>query len=338
MNAAVLGDRLVFHGAPAGEKTLAVGRPAVVQVEETVASIPSYFVDPERACPATTLYRSVQVHGTLVAIEDVHEKAAALRALLDKHQPEGGFVPLDATHPLYAKVIASLLVFGVSLERLDGKNKLGQNRTPAERTKMLDAMWRRGAAGDVRAIDLVLAAARDTPRPAFLDGPPGVSMVCTVEGAARADEAAALLEHEYWNDRFTRAEIAEAHLASTAWVGAVDETGRLVGSARAVSDTTKRAWIYDVVVAPAARGRGIGAALVRLLLDHPAVRRTRIVELGTRDAQALYARFGFVPRDALPPRPYATTDMVLIRPRAGAAAVLSPARHAGPPMGAREPG
>ena len=38
--------------------------------------------------------------------------------------------------------------------------------------------------------------------------------------------------------------------------------------------------------------------------------------LGTRDAQALYARYGFVDRDALPPRGFVTTDMVLVRARA----------------------
>ena len=55
----------------------------------------------------------------------------------------------------------------------------------------------------------------------------------------------------------------------------------------------KRGWIYDVIVAPAWRGRRVGQALVRLLLDHPALRTTANVLLGTRDAQSLYAKFGF---------------------------------------------
>src|SRR5437660_1948594 len=52
---------IAFHAAPVGEKMAGLGRPAVVAAEEVVAAIPSYFVDPERACPATTYYRSVQV-------------------------------------------------------------------------------------------------------------------------------------------------------------------------------------------------------------------------------------------------------------------------------------
>src|SRR5436305_15343562 len=41
-------DALYFHGAPAGEKMDALGREAVISVEEVVAEIPSWFADPER--------------------------------------------------------------------------------------------------------------------------------------------------------------------------------------------------------------------------------------------------------------------------------------------------
>ncbi|HSO39436.1 MAG TPA: pyridoxamine 5'-phosphate oxidase family protein, partial [Labilithrix sp.] len=61
---------LAFHGAPAGEKMEGVGRPVVAGASETVASIPSYFVDPERACPATTYYVSVQAEGVLEQVDD----------------------------------------------------------------------------------------------------------------------------------------------------------------------------------------------------------------------------------------------------------------------------
>ena len=68
-----------------------------------------------------------------------------------------------------------------------------------------------------------------------------------------------------------------------------------------------------MIVAPAWRGRGVGQALTRLVLDHPAVRDTATVMLGTRDAQALYAKFGFVDVAARPPRGFTTTDMVRVR-------------------------
>jgi len=313
VNAALLAEKLVFHGAPAGEKLEAIGRECVVSAEEVVASIPSYFLDPERACPATTLYRSVQLHGRLEPIVDARDKAAALSALLAKHQPEGGFVPLDAEHPLYRRTLASLLVVGVSLERLDGKAKLGQNRTPDEQRGMVEALWRRGAVGDPAAIHAVIAANPKMPAPDFLRSPAGVRLECHASGLADAQAVATLLADAYWNDRFTREEIVAAHLASQAWVVARDEAGRIVASARAISDCAKYAWVYDVIVAPEWRGKRVGDAVVRLLLDHPAVRGAKLVRLGTRDAMRFYAKMGFIEREALPPRPYTSTEMVLVR-------------------------
>lgn len=312
LNAAIVGDRLVFHGAPVGEKTEAIGREVVVAAEEVVASVPSYFVDAERACPATTLYRSVQLHGTLDAVEDPRIKASALAALLDKHQPEGGFVPIAHDHALYQKTIASLLVVSVSLERLDGKAKLAQNRTPNEQRRIVEALWKRGDASDAEAAFAVAAANPQMPRPDFMRAPNDLRFDL---GRTRADAQACsdLLEGTYWNDRFSRDEIVRSHLASSAWVVARDSEGRIVASARALSDGVKYAWIYDVIVTPRWRGKRVGDAVVRLLLDHPAVRRARFVKLGTRDAMAFYARMGFVRTNELPPRPYASTEMIRVR-------------------------
>ncbi|MFT3772836.1 MAG: GNAT family N-acetyltransferase [Minicystis sp.] len=306
---------VAWHGAPAGEKMETVGRPAVVAAEEVVASVPSYFLDPERACPATTLYRSVEVHGTIERVDDPDHKAEVLQALMEKLQPEGGHVPIDARHPLYQKAVAGILVLRVGLERLDGKGKLAQNRTPAERVRLLEKLWERGLPGDPAAIELIRAANPDMPVPAFLAGPEGAVLACSLD-SRDADTAAELLDGAYWNTGMTRADIVRAHLGSTAWVGARDSSGRLVATARAISDQGKRAWIYDVMVAPAWRAKRLGEHVVRLLLGHPAVRRVRRVYLATRDAQSFYARLGFGDRHALETsrKPYPSTEMVLIRP------------------------
>ncbi|MEZ4271908.1 MAG: pyridoxamine 5'-phosphate oxidase family protein [Myxococcota bacterium] len=66
----LLGNMIAFHSAPVGEKIDLIGQSVVVSAEEIIAEIPSYFLDPQRACPATTYYQSVQIHGTLEAIED----------------------------------------------------------------------------------------------------------------------------------------------------------------------------------------------------------------------------------------------------------------------------
>jgi nitroimidazol reductase NimA-like FMN-containing flavoprotein (pyridoxamine 5'-phosphate oxidase superfamily)/GNAT superfamily N-acetyltransferase len=308
----VVGDALCFHGAPAGEKTETEGREAVVSAEEIVAAIPSYFLDPERACPATTLYRSAQIHGRIERVDDAHEKARVLAALMTKYQPEGGHVPIAADHPLYRKAIEGILVLRVALDDLDGKAKLAQNRTPEDRARLMEKLWERGSPGDAAAIELIRAHNPGTPIPLFLRGPAGTSLAAWL-GADDAPAAAALVDGAYWNEGLSAATLSRAHQGSTAWVGARDAAGALIATARAIGDLEKRAWIYDVMVAPTHRGRGVGEAVMRLLLDHPTLRRVRRVHLGTRDAQAFYERLGFGDRRALDVRPYPTTEMVLCR-------------------------
>jgi nitroimidazol reductase NimA-like FMN-containing flavoprotein (pyridoxamine 5'-phosphate oxidase superfamily)/GNAT superfamily N-acetyltransferase len=311
---------VAWHGAPAGEKMEAVGKPAVVAAEETVASIPSYFLDPERACPATTLYVSAMAHGAIERVDDPDHKAEVLAALMKKLQPEGGHVPIDARHPLYAKAVAGILVLRVPLERLDGKAKLAQNRAPEERRRLLTKLWERGAPGDLEAIERIRAACPDTPLPAFLVGPTGTTLTPSL-GPGDADAAADLLDGAYWNHDMSRADVIRAHLGSSAWVGARDADGALCATARAISDRGKRAWIFDVMVARSRRGEGLGAAVLRLLLAHPALRNVRRVYLATQDAQSFYARLGFGDRHELEiqKRPYPSTEMVLLRPREGVA-------------------
>jgi ribosomal protein S18 acetylase RimI-like enzyme len=61
--------------------------------------------------------------------------------------------------------------------------------------------------------------------------------------------------------------------------------------------TGVRAWIEDVVVDDAARGKGIAAELVRAALDHAARKGARTVDLTSRPdreaANRLYQRMGF---------------------------------------------
>jgi GNAT superfamily N-acetyltransferase/nitroimidazol reductase NimA-like FMN-containing flavoprotein (pyridoxamine 5'-phosphate oxidase superfamily) len=317
LNGVVVDGALCFHAAPVGEKSDAIGGAAVVTVEEIVATVPSWFSDAERACPATTLYRSAQAHGTLEAVTSRGDKARILQALMEKFQPEGRHVPLDPAHArfseLYDKQLDALAVVRLPLADVDGKSKLLQNRSPEERALVCDKLWRRGEPGDVRAVELIRAANPDMTTPEFLRSDiPGVTLSCAL-GPRDVAGAIALLAAQYWNVAYSPERIGAAQLASPAWVGAYDDKRRLVGSARAISDGCKTAWIYDVVTAPEWRGRGVGERVMRLLLDHPAVRDCPNQLLGTRDAVDFYRRFGFVPREEAPAKAYKTIDMQRIQ-------------------------
>jgi GNAT superfamily N-acetyltransferase len=104
--------------------------------------------------------------------------------------------------------------------------------------------------------------------------------------------AVALVRDAYWNEGVSDAILAASHRASVAWVG-LEHEGRLVATARAISDRVKRSWIYDVAVDHAYQRQGVGTALMELMLDHPMVRETNLF-LTTRDAMPFYAGLRFV--------------------------------------------
>jgi ribosomal protein S18 acetylase RimI-like enzyme/nitroimidazol reductase NimA-like FMN-containing flavoprotein (pyridoxamine 5'-phosphate oxidase superfamily) len=313
-------EMLCFHGAPVGEKSMCVGRPAVVTTEQVVAEIPSYWVDPVMACPATTLYLSAQVHGMIVELTEPAQRARALQKLMQTFQPEGGHAPITHDDPRYTKAIAGLFIAGISLDHLDGKAKLGQNRTPPKLSHLVHKLWERGAANDPRAMVLMLKANPSVERPAFLQGPHG----CTLEpwvDASELPQVLPLLRNEYWNrDRYTDNDLAMAHQNSSAWVAARAPSGELIATARVVSDGVKYGYIGDVATRSDWRNKGVGEALLRMLLTHPAVRNVTRLELATRDAVRLYERLGFAVVSAQHNGEFVRTTMARVQRRASCAA------------------
>jgi ribosomal protein S18 acetylase RimI-like enzyme len=83
-----------------------------------------------------------------------------------------------------------------------------------------------------------------------------------------------------------------------------DADEAMVGSLTLVvfsAPTGPRAWIEDVVVSVEARGKGVGAALVRAALGRAAAEGSRTVDLTSRPsreaANRLYVRLGFEQRE-----------------------------------------
>lgn len=68
-----------------------------------------------------------------------------------------------------------------------------------------------------------------------------------------------------------------------------------VGFARVVSDHTTIAYVGDVFVLEAWRGRGLARWLMECMTAHPELQGLRRWVLLTRDAHGLYEKFGFTP-------------------------------------------
>ncbi|HZT60487.1 MAG TPA: GNAT family N-acetyltransferase [Pyrinomonadaceae bacterium] len=70
--------------------------------------------------------------------------------------------------------------------------------------------------------------------------------------------------------------------------------GELVGFARVVTDYATFAWLADVFVLEAHRGRGLSKWLMEVILAHPELQGFRRWVLATKDAHGLYRQFGFI--------------------------------------------
>lgn len=66
-----------------------------------------------------------------------------------------------------------------------------------------------------------------------------------------------------------------------------------IGFARVITDTATFAYLADVFVDEAFRGRGLSKWLMQVIIDHPDLQRLRRFMLATRDAHELYKKFGF---------------------------------------------
>ena len=85
---------------------------------------------------------------------------------------------------------------------------------------------------------------------------------------------------------------------SFAVAAALDDSGRLAGMARALSDGVSDAYILDVVVDPEFRSQGIGRAIVSRLAEHLAAFGIDwIVCIGVPGSEAFYRAAGAAPMD-----------------------------------------
>lgn len=98
----------------------------------------------------------------------------------------------------------------------------------------------------------------------------------------------------YWARGRSR-EVIERSIAGSTVFGVYRPDGEQVAFARVVSDFATFAWLCDLYVDRAERGRGLGTWLVRVVRDTLAATGNYRILLATADAHGLYARLGFTP-------------------------------------------
>jgi GNAT superfamily N-acetyltransferase len=113
--------------------------------------------------------------------------------------------------------------------------------------------------------------------------------------AARLDVDAihTFLSASYWSPGIPRA-VVERAIANSLCFGVFHE-GKQVGFARVITDKATFAYLADVYILTEHRGKGLSRRLMEQVTQHPDLQGLRRVLLATRDAHALYAKFGFKP-------------------------------------------
>ena len=99
----------------------------------------------------------------------------------------------------------------------------------------------------------------------------------------------------WWRDSYDPAGLQALINGSFAFVVAIDQTtGRAIGMGRVISDSVSDAYIQDVVVFNDWRGKGIGKAIIKMLLGYCLDKKLLwiglVAEPGTK---AFYTPLGF---------------------------------------------
>jgi nitroimidazol reductase NimA-like FMN-containing flavoprotein (pyridoxamine 5'-phosphate oxidase superfamily)/GNAT superfamily N-acetyltransferase len=292
-----VGDQLYLHGARANRMLRALCGGARASITFTLVD---GLVLARTAFHHSMNFRSAVVFGPAREIVDLDEKRLALHALIE-HMAPGRMRELGAPT---AGELDKTLVLCLTIEEASAKIRSGDP---------LDAPG--DLALDVWAGTVPLALTPGAPKPDPALRPEQTFSAAaaaralarvTIRDAVHGEVALSndpqrlqfefiyrfLRDEAYWSRGIERGQLRTA-MQNSLCFGAYAGSEQ-VAFARVVSDRGRFAYLCDVFVEATQRGRGIGKALVSFALDDAGVREVDRVLLGTRDAHALYERFGFV--------------------------------------------
>ena len=100
-----------------------------------------------------------------------------------------------------------------------------------------------------------------------------------------------LSQESYWAKGISRKVVATSIENSLCF--GVFTNNYQVGFARVISDYATFAYIADVFISEAHRGKGLSKLLMQTIINHPKLQGLRRIMLATKDAHELYKKFGF---------------------------------------------
>jgi len=151
LNFACWEEGIVFHGSREGKKMelLAQNALASFNAVKSYSFIPSYFSGTTSACPATQFFASVTLRGTIKILDNADQKSSALNALMEKLQPEKQYETIDASNPIYTKMVEKTAVMKFSITDVSMKLKLGQQLSNERLQNLIKQLEERGTTRDI---------------------------------------------------------------------------------------------------------------------------------------------------------------------------------------------
>jgi uncharacterized protein len=120
--------KIYFHTAKEGEKIDDIKRDSRVEVDLPIALVKSTG----SPCRAEYLYRSVIVMGRANVVEEPVERLDALKKLMEKYQPEGGYGEFPEEKLKITGIVR------IDIEKMTGKEDLGKDRVRDAAIKALE--------------------------------------------------------------------------------------------------------------------------------------------------------------------------------------------------------
>ena len=90
-------------------------------------------------------------------------------------------------------------------------------------------------------------------------------------------------------------DLVKKSIENSLCIGIYNSQNEQIAFARVITDYATFAYLADVFVIEAERGDGLGKEMMTYIMKHEKLQGLRRWVLATRDAQGLYAQFGFEP-------------------------------------------
>ena len=111
---------------------------------------------------------------------------------------------------------------------------------------------------------------------------------------SQTNEVLELMKNEWWCSDRSLSEVKTTLEHSDITIGAIDSNGILCGFARALTDYTFKAVIFDVIVKPNYRETGLGKEIMQYIFKLPSLTGVKSFELYCPDKiSEFYKKLGF---------------------------------------------